>query len=461
MLLSTFILLLVWLINFSLLIFILVQKNRPRRWPIFTMVALLFIWQASELANIFLFLDSPYLLLSVRFGLLPTLYLAPTWVWLTWSLFDHWSTTKLFKKILWFVPAIILSPLVFTDYNLSKVIFDKGELSYVPGPIYIYFVLYFALLMAYGLYYLIRNRKTAASIVKRQIDYIFIATALVALSAILLNVVLPLLGVSNLYYIGVNVSIFFTAIVTYALFHERFYDLRIASYRTVVDLWRLFITGAIFYLLFILLKQVIVVDFNQGANIIVGFIVLGLLAPIVFEGVSRSLDYLIVNPAWDYTQALDNIAKILRSSQDLNFLLANLTKEISHIIDYNDIYLYLSKRHKPDIFYQVFPSGERLLALNENLWLQKLAQDKEIKQTAELVYWQGDSQITAELLNSHIDIALPVFYNQQLLGILLIDNKQKLLSIQQLEFLIEVNKYLDIAIGSLLLYEQALVGKQS
>ncbi len=90
-----------------------------------------------------------------------------------------------------------------------------------------------------------------------------------------------------------------------------------------------------------------------------------------------------------------------------------------------------------------------------------MAQAKEIKQTAELVYWQGDSVATTELLASHIDIALPVFYNQQLLGILLIDNKQRLLSIQQLEFLIEVNKYLDIAIGSLLLYEQAMAGKKN
>jgi len=46
------------------------------------------------------------------------------------------------------------------------------------------------------------------------------------------------------------------------------------------------------------------------------------------------------------------------------------------------------------------------------------------------------------------------------LGALLIDNKNKLLSVQQLEFLEGVNKYLDIAIGSLLLYQQALANKR-
>lgn len=457
MLLSSFLLLLVALINLALLIFILAQKNRPRRWPIFTMVALLFIWQLSELANIFLFLDSPYLLTAVRFGLLPTLYLAPAWLWLVWSLFDRWSKQKQFKKWLWYLPAIILSPLVFTDYNLSQVIVDRGELSYVPGPLYLVFAIYFVYLMAYGLYYLIRHRKNAQAIVKRQIDYIFIATALVALSAILLNIILPLLGFSHLYYVGVNVSIFFTTIVTYALFHERFYDLRMSSYRTVADLWRLFITGAIFYLFYMLLQEVVAVDFEQGLNLIVALVMFGLLAPLVFEGVSRALDYLIINPAWDYTQALENIVQILRSSRDLNYLLNNLTKEISHIIDYNDIYLYLSKRHQPDIFYQVFPIGERLLDLNKTKWLQELAKNQGMRPTAELVYWQQDAILAQELVEAHIDIALPVFYNQQLLGVLLIDNKAKLLSVQQLEFLVEVNKYLDIAIGSLLLHQQAMV----
>lgn len=459
MALATFILLVVWLINGSLLLFILTQKNRPRRWPIFTMVSLMFIWQASELANIFIFIDSPDLLMAVRFGLLPTLYLAPTWVWLVRSLLDEWSDQSLIKKWLWFLPAILLSPLVFTDFNVSQVFIINREISYVPGQIYLIFAAYFGVLMAYGLYLLIRQRRGAGSIVRRQIDYIFIATALVALLALLLNVLLPLWGVSNLYYVGVNVSILFSTIVTYALFHHRFYDLRISSYKIIADLWRLFITGAIFYLLYQLLQNVILVDFSQSVNIVTWLLILGILGPMVFEWVSKAVDYLIVNPAWDYAQALDNIAVILRSSRDLNYLLAGLAKEISHIIDYNDFYIYLSKRNAPQAFYQVFPVGERLLDFERDHWLQKLSTEKNIIHTAELVYWQRDKMLVPELSQAHIDIVLPIFYNQQLLGVVLLDNQNRLLSIQQLEFLAEVNKYLDIAIGSLLLYQQALASK--
>jgi len=43
--------------------------------------------------------------------------------------------------------------------------------------------------------------------------------------------------------------------------------------------------------------------------------------------------------------------------------------------------------------------------------------------------------------------------------VMIINNNQKLLSIQQLNFLEQVNKYLDIAVGSLLLHQQCLAGK--
>jgi len=60
----------------------------------------------------------------------------------------------------------------------------------------------------------------------------------------------------------------------------------------------------------------------------------------------------------------------------------------------------------------------------------------------------------------NVDTALPIFYNKQLLGLLMIDNDNKLFSIQELNFLKDLNKYLDIAVGSLLLHQQDLFKKK-
>ncbi|MDP2784421.1 MAG: GAF domain-containing protein, partial [Sulfurimicrobium sp.] len=72
-------------------------------------------------------------------------------------------------------------------------------------------------------------------------------------------------------------------------------------------------------------------------------------------------------------------------------------------------------------------------------------------------YFKTDKELYRELGDQQIDIALPIFYNRQLLGALVIDNNQKVLSVQQIDFLAQVSKYLDIAVGSLLLHQQDMV----
>jgi len=246
--LSTLVLIGVWLVNFSLLIFILSNKHKLRQWPIFVMVLLLVLWQSTELANVLWLLDSPYLIWSVRAGLLPVLYLAPAFIWLVYLLFDKWSHFKFWQKLFWWLPAILMSPFVFSDFNLKNITTTDTQVNYSPGGLYFYFAIYFVSLMSWGLVVLIKNRKKAGAIVQRQIDYIFIATALTTIAAVSFNVILPILGEYSYYFLGVNSAVIFSFIVTYALFKYRFIDFKISIYRVLIDLARLFVTGFIFYL---------------------------------------------------------------------------------------------------------------------------------------------------------------------------------------------------------------------
>ncbi len=143
----------------------------------------------------------------------------------------------------------------------------------------------------------------------------------------------------------------------------------------------------------------------------------------------------------------------------MDILLSRLSKEINKVIDYKELFIYLSKKKDLDTFYQVFPMGERLLNKADSELIKYLAQKKTMANRAEIEYFFVDKMLMTEMETMHTDIALPIFYNKQLLGILMIDNDTKLLSIQQLQFLKELNKYLDIAVGSLLLYQQDLSGK--
>jgi transcriptional regulator with GAF, ATPase, and Fis domain len=143
----------------------------------------------------------------------------------------------------------------------------------------------------------------------------------------------------------------------------------------------------------------------------------------------------------------------------LDVLLSRLSKEINKVVDYKEIFIYLSKKKDLNVFYQVFPVGERLINKADSDLIKYLADKKKIANRAEIDYFFIDKMLITEMNDMGVDIALPIFYNKQLLGILMIDNDRRLLSIQQLDFLKELNKYLDIAVGSLLLYQQDLSSK--
>ena len=128
-------------------------------------------------------------------------------------------------------------------------------------------------------------------------------------------------------------------------------------------------------------------------------------------------------------------------------------------VNYKEIFVYLSKKKETSVFYQVFPVGERLLNKSDSDLIQYLSKKKRMANQAELEYFFNDKMLVQEMKDMNIDVALPIFYNKQLLGVLMINNDGELLSIQELNFLKELNKYLDIAVGSLLLYQQDMAGE--
>ena len=458
--LSTLTLIFVLAINVILLFFILLSKNKQRRWPIFTLVFLLALWQSMELVDIMIMFDKGSLLLHTkRLGLIPNLFLAPAWIWLVFSLFDKWASLKWYKKFLYYLPGIAMVAFVFTDYNLKDVVVENGAISYTLGPLYYFFVLYLVGLAAYGLYILIRHRNTSGLVVKKQIDYIFVATALAVSMGVLFSVLFPFFGVSEFYYIGVNSSVLFALIVTYALFRYRFFNVKIFVYRVVIDLLRLFIIGFVFYMFYVLLSRAAGVNFVDTRSIVFFLVFIGITAPFLFRVVNKVVISFFINPTDDVKKAEDNIANILRSSQDMHLLYSKLVKEISRVIDYNEVFVYLSKKDSPNSFYQVFPVGERLISSKDSRMLEFIGRHYKSANQAEIDYLKTDKKLAKEMKDRQIDIALPILYNQQLLGVVLVDNDYKLLSIQQLHFLHEVNKYLDIAVGSLLLHQQAMSDK--
>jgi hypothetical protein len=451
MTLANLILWIALLINLSLLLTIVFNKQQRHKKQVFLLVSLITLWEIIELLNVFWLRNTDYLLLGARFGLLPNLFIAPAFLWLVFSLCESCHLVKKWIKIAVWSPAVLMLPFLFTNYNISSVTVTETGFVFQQEILYWFFLVYFLGILSWALIFLIRTSKNLNLIIKKQVAYIFFGTAITASMGIVFSVILPLFDIKSLFYLGVDSSVFFTITLVYALSHERFLDLRLFFYQKLLDLVALFIVLLIYYFIFWLLLNFINIDFTQFTEQILFVVFVGLSSPWLYQALYRLLDILFFNPDQNFNQTVENVADILRSNRDLNILFSKLAKELAEVIGYEEIFIYLAKHNNSEIFHQVFPVGERLLHLKDDQLLQFLASHSQMVYQAEVEYQNTDHYLSSALKKQQIDLALPIFYNQQLLGVLVIDNGHKLLSKQQLQFMADINKYLDIAVGSLLL----------
>jgi len=221
--------------------------------------------------------------------------------------------------------------------------------------------------------------------------------------------------------------------------------------KIALDAIAFFSTLFVFYFLFLLLLRFVKIDFMVLSNQLAFVLLIGFSSPLVYQAIYKFLNYFGFNPQQKIELSVIAVADVLRSGTDLNILFSRLTKVIAQVIDYQDMFVYLAKHNNPEVFHQVYPVGERILALNDSQLLQFLVNHPAGANKAEIQYLQTDRYLAEAMDKQKIDFALPIFYNQQLLGLVMIDAKQRFLSAQQLQFLSKIKDYLDIAIGSFLL----------
>lgn len=451
MTLANLILICAWLINLILIVFVAFNKQQKHRLPVLLLIVLVTLWQSIELFNVFFLRFSDHLLLGARFGLLPNLFIAPAFLWLVFSLCDRCQIVKQYTKVLVWLPAVVMMPFLFSNYNISSVTVTEQGFIFQQEVLYFYFLAYFLSVIIFALVYLARMRKKVNLIVRKQIVYIFFGTALTASFALLFSVILPLFGLRDWFYLGIDSAVFFTLILVYALARHRFWNLKQLFLKIALDLIAFFSTLFVFYFLFLLLLRFVKIDFMVLSNQLAFVLLIGFSSPLVYQVIYKLLNYLGFNPQQKIELSVEQVADVLRSGADLNILFSRLAKVVGQVIDYQDLFVYLAKHNNSEVFHQAYPVGERTLELNSSQLLQFLSQHPEGANQAEIEYLQTDHYLAEAMQKQNIDFALPIFYKQQLLGLVMIDARQKFLSAQQLQFLTKIKDYLDIAIGNFLL----------
>jgi len=223
--------------------------------------------------------------------------------------------TKLNKLHLSIVHLIISIFLVltFTKINISGVyLLDNGIPAIEPGPLYLFFLVYFVFIVYLSSKNLFNGYHTFFRLEKLQVKFISIGLGISIISGVITNLILPILYDSSLVNFGPYFILIFTFFTSYAVIRFKMFNIKIITAQLLVfSLWT-----------FILLRILLTNDIQEriiNSSLLILLIIFGIL--------------LIKSVIKEVAQR-ENIEKLAVDLQKANDKLKDLDKQKSEFVSF-------------------------------------------------------------------------------------------------------------------------------
>ncbi len=230
------------------------------------------------------------------------------------------------NKGFWFLlltPGLITLVLTPTVLNIEKVSFTATGQELVVGPLYTPFFIYFAIYLIGTFINLFKKFKRSTSLEKLQIQYLIFGLVTASIFALLLNVILPIFGLSNLVSLGAFSSVFIVGSTAYAIVKHRLLDIRLVVARTVAYSLLLVILSVFYIGSTVLLTNFLFKTTTSSAQLLL-YSALTLVVAFTFQPLRSFLE-----------KSTDKV--FFKGDYDFNNLLSQLTKIIAETILIDDI----------------------------------------------------------------------------------------------------------------------------
>jgi len=191
--------------------------------------------------------DLSFALHYTRLAIVPTFFFFPT-AYVFFRIFAQKGPTLMGKRIfLTYLPAMLALPFVPTRFNVPSVMLESWGIDFVPGPLYLVLLAYALLLTILGVRTLALKYRQASDLHARaQIKFLFLGFFLFIASALLTNLMLPLLGYGRAVVYGPASTIFFVVFTAYAIIKHHLLEVKViaaemfAALMTLITFFQLF-----------------------------------------------------------------------------------------------------------------------------------------------------------------------------------------------------------------------------
>lgn len=382
--------------------------------------------------------------------------IAPIYVILFLSFFaavyprnDGRALTLANKLLLLFALVITVVAVIAPENFITSVSTASAFNHYTVDTFwYTIYTLYFnvAFIITFGGFILHIRRSKGSE--RQRLIYIFTGTALVALVALITNLMLPLyFNNSSLVWLGASSSLFYVVTVAISIVKHQLFDIKLAAVRSIAYIGILLTLASIYYVLGYVISTVIIgaqskelVNFNP-VNIVLVLVLAFLFQPIksFFDRVTNSIFYRDTYRSEDFFAAL---SELLTSTIDLRGLLERASRQIAATFKSENVlfFLYYGDHHM-----SAGTQGHARLPIHDTKMLDEYvlsAPDKIF--VTDLLPEQ--SHIRRMLLSHKIAIVMPLRHGETIAGyVMLGDHRSGNYTKRDLNVLLAISSELVIA----------------
>jgi signal transduction histidine kinase len=460
---SDTLLLLTLLVNGGLGLVVYLKKAPQRRVHVaFSLLSFALASWASSILMIYLFRTPAWRDFWVRMSFVTSSFIPAAFLYFSLIFPKEKRTISSRRMVLLFLLPTLFAILSFTPLMVRSVHWETlaAHYGFAHKPFSAYLLAY----ICGGVFFLIHSLRHSVGLERLQIKYSLFGMFISALSAISLNLVLPLLGTSRLSNLGPPSTLIMVSFVSYSIVKHRLMDMDIVlkkgtTYSLLILL--LFIPGS----LLILFGQ----RFFYGAidSLFFTFLLsLLLLITLLFNQMKgrteRAVEQLFFRDRYDYRETLGKFSKAMVTILDLESLSRKIIETITQTMRVGKASFYCfeeekggyqlleSKNPGDNHLPKVLPKGDPLAQHLEASGMFVIRE--ELMQGPSSPAWEGVLQ-TLSLLEA--ELSIPLISKGQLMGMINLSHKfnREVYSQEDLELLSTLANQMTVALENARLYD--------
>jgi len=332
-----------------------------------------------------------------------------------------------------------------------------GTQGNVGEYIWLYYFLSASLILV-SFFILLSKYNQSTKVNRSKMNLMIIGIIIYVLSQIAFNLVLPMIGIQNLYYIGDYSIIIFIVFTAYAIVKHHLFDIKLAVTRSVtyslvlVTLAGLYFIAA--YLVSILFNQ----ELNSPSQT-VGNVMISLLLAFVFQPIKHFFDRitnrLFYKSSYNSDIFFAHINQIATLTTDLSELLKNSVNEIAKTIKIEQVYFIVLRSDEKPI--SVGTSHHNNLPTNDIKMIDNYFSNNSdsFLDKSYLLDEKEDYHLRRLLVSHKTELILPLVISREFIGYLCLgDKKSGQYSSRDINVLKTVSNELTIAIKNALAIQE-------